>query len=447
MNRARRATVLLLLAFACVPATAQALSVVGPAPVFVADRQRGVIAIDGSSGAQSIVTNQVFPGSITALPAGNLFVTGDKGSSSSRGVYSVDVAAGTATLVTLLSGARAIARINSDTFLVATSDQLYKMSTGGSLQPIGDPLALSEQPYIAIGADLLHGGADIWAHAPNLGTGGELYGYSGTGTTLTGPTQELALSGNGVIGTPNGAAIGYTDAGTRVLANARGFGSFAADGLVDGVTISSTAFIDPDGLAFESASSMLLLDSEQGLGATVYRVDLGTGTATPLATSDGTDPTKMRIATGITTTRCFPFSCSVSPPVVPQPAPAPVPAPPGPTTGSAKAKATITFAALKKLTLGAKGISVPLKCAIACRMKVSAKLSGLGGKSVALTPVTRSLPAGKSVPVVLKLSKVQRSRVTSALKRGKRVKVAFTAVATAGGATTQQLGRTLTLSS
>jgi hypothetical protein len=445
VTHARLATALLLLAFACAPATAQALSVVGPAPVFVSDLSRGIIAIDGSSGAQSIVTNQVFANSITALPGGNLFVTGDKGSSSSRGVYSVDVAAGTATLVTLLAGARAIARINSDTLLVATSDQVYKMSASGSLTPIGDPLPLNERPYIAIGANLLNGTADIWAHAPTIG--GELYGYSGSGTTLSSPTTEMALNGNGVIGTPNGAGIGYTDAGTRILANARGFGGFAADGLVDGVTISSTAFIDPDGLAFESASSMLLLDSEQGLGGSVYRVDLGTGAATPLATSDGTDPTKMRIATGITTTRCFPFSCSVSPPVVPQPVgtPAPAPAPPATTTGSAK-KATITFAALKKLTLSAKGISVPLQCAIACRMKVSAKLSGLGGKSVALTPVTKSLPAGKSVAVVLKLKKAQRSRVTAALKAHKRVKVAFSAVATATGATTQQLGRTLTLS-
>ncbi len=79
-------------------------------------------------------------------------------------------------------------------------------------------------------------------------------------------------------------------------------------------------------------------------------------------------------------------------------------------------------------------------------MKVSAKLSGLGGKSLALTPVTKSLPAGKSVAVVLKLKKAQRSRVTAALKAHKRVKVAFSAVATAAGATTQQLGRTLTLS-
>lgn len=444
MIRARCATALLLLTFACVPATAHALAVVGPAPVFVADLSRGIIAIDGSSGAQTIVTNQVFANSITALPAGNLYVTGDKGSSGSRGVYSVDVGAGTASLVTLLSGARAIARINSDTFLVATSDQLYKMNAGGSLQPIGDALPVNERPYIAIGADLLNGTADIWAHAPNVGTGGELYGYSGSGTTLTGPTQEIALSGNGVIGTPNGAGIGYTDAGTRILANARGFG-FSADGLVDGVTISSTGFIDPSAVAFESASSMFLLDSEDGLGGSVYRVDLGTGEATPLATSDGTDPTKMRIATGITTTRCFPFACSVSPPAVPPPAPAPAPAPAPPgTTGSAK-KATITFAALKKLKLSAKGISVPLTCAIACRMKVSAKLSGLGGRSLALTPVTTSLPAGKSVPVVLKLKKAQRSRVTAALKRHKRVKVAFSAVATATGATTQQLGRTLTL--
>ena len=438
MIRARRTTVLLLIAFASVPATAQALSVIGPAPVFVSDLSRGIIAIDGSSGAQSIVTNQVFANSITALPNGNLFVTGDKGSSSSRGVYTVDVAAGTATLVTLLSGARAIARINSDTFLVATSDQLYKMSVSGSLTPIGDPLALSGRPYIAIGANLLNGAADIWAHAPTIG--GELYGYIGSGTTLSGPSTEIALNGNGVIGTPNGAAIGYTDAGTRILANARGSG-FTADGLVDGVTISSTAFIDPDGLAFESASSMLLLDSEAGLGGTVYRVDLGTGSATPLATSDGADPTKMRIATGITTTRCFPFSCSVSPPVVPQPVPAPVTP-----TGSATKKATITFVAPKKLRLSAKGISVPLTCAIACRMTVSAKLSGLGGASIALAPVTTSLPAGKSVPVVLKLKKAQRSRVTGALKRRKRVKVAFSAVATAAGATTQQLGRTLTLS-
>ena len=445
MLRARRVTVLLLVAFACVPATAHALAVVGPATVYVSDLSRGIIAIDGSSGAQSIVTNQVSANSITGLPGGGLFVTGDRGSSGSRGVYSVDVSAGTATLVTLLTGARAIARISSDTFLVATSDQLYKMSAGGSLTPIGDPLALNERPYIAIGANLLNGTADIWAHAPNVGTGGELYGYGGTGTTLTGPTQEIALSGNGVIGTPNGAGIGYTDTGTRVIANAKG-GGFSADGLVDGVTISSTAFIDPSAVAFESASSMLLLDSEAGQGGSVYRIDVGTGEATPLATSDGTDPTKMHIATGIATTRCFPFSCGVSPPVVPQPVGTPAPAPAPTTPAGAAKKATITFAALKTLKLSAKGISVPLTCAIACRMKVSAKLSGLGGKSVALAPVTKSLPAGKSVPVVLKLSKAQRSRVTSALKRRKRVKVAFSAIATATGATTQQLGRTLTLS-
>lgn len=431
---------MLILCFACVPATAQALSVVGPAPVFVSDLSRGVIAIDGSSGAQSIVTNQVFPNSITALPAGDLFVTGDKGSSGSRGVYRIDVGAGTASLVTPLAGARAIARISGDTFLVATSDQLYKMSTGGSLTPIGDPLPLAERPYIAIGANLLDGTADIWAHAPSIG--GELYGYSGSGTTLSGPTTTSALNGNGVIGTPNGAAIGYTDTGTRVIANARG-GGFTADGLVDGVTINSTSFIDPDGLAFESASSMLLLDGEAGLGGSVYRVDLGTGEATPLATSDGTDPNKMSIATGITTTRCFPFGCAVSPPVVPQPVPTPPATAP---TGSAQTKAAITFAALKKLKLSTKGISIPLKCAIACRIKVSAKVSGLGGKSLVLTPVTKSLPAGKSVPVVLTLKKAQRARVTAALKRHKRVKVAFSAVATAAGATTQQLGRTLTLS-
>ncbi len=445
MSRARRATVLLLVAFACVPATAHALAVVGPATVYVSDLQRGIIAIDGSSGAQSIVTNQVFANSITGLPGGGLYVTGDKGGSGSRGVYSVDVGAGTASLVTLLPGARAIARLTSDTFLVATSDQLYKMSAGGSLTPIGDPLPLNERPYIAIGADLVHGTADIWAHAPTLG--GELYGYGGSGTSLGGPTTDAALNGNGVIGTPNGAGIGYTDTGTRIIANARGFGGFAADGTVDGVTISSTAFIDPSAVAFESASSMLLLDSEQGEGGSVYRVDLGTGETTPLATSDGTDPTKMRIATGIATTRCFPFSCAVSTPVVPQPVSTPAPAPPAAPAGpSSSAKATITFAVPKKLRLSAKGIALPLTCAIACRMKVSAKVTGLGGASLALTPVTASLPAGKSVSVVVKLKKAQRARVTSALRRNKRVKVAFTAVATAAGATTQQLGRTLALS-
>ncbi len=118
----------------------------GPAPIFVSDLQRGIIAIDGSSGAQTIVTNQVKANSITALPAGNLFVTGDQGGSSSRGVYRVDVGAGTATLVTLLAGARAIARINSDTFLVATSDQLYKMTAGGSLTTIGDPARPQRAP-------------------------------------------------------------------------------------------------------------------------------------------------------------------------------------------------------------------------------------------------------------------------------------------------------------
>lgn len=438
MIRARRVAAVLLLTFACVPATAQALSVVGPAPVYVADLSRGVIAIDGSSGAQSIVTSQVFPNSITALPAGDLFVTGDTGSSGSRGVYRVSVSARSATLVTLLAGARAIARINSDTFLVATSDQLYRMSVSGSLTPIGDPLPFGEGPYIAIGADLLHGTAEIWAHAPALG--GELFSYGGSGTTLSGPSTETALGGNGVIGTPNGAAIGYTDAGTRILANARGAG-FTADGLVDGVTISSTSFIDPDGLAFESASSMLLLDGEDGQGGSVYRVDLGTGEATPLATSDGTDPTKMHIATGITTTRCFPFTCSVAPPAVLPPA-----APPAPTSPAAAVKqAAIALPALKRLKLSAKGISVPLTCAIACQVKVSAKLTGLGGKNVVLAPVTANLPAGRSVPVLLKLKRAQRSRVTAALRRHKRVKVAFSAVATAPGATTQKLGRALPL--
>ncbi len=80
-----------------------------------------------------------------------------------------------------------------------------------------------------------------------------------------------------MIGTPNGAGIGYTDAGNRIIANARAIAGFAADGLVDGVTISSTGFIDPSAVAFESASSMLLLDSEDGLGGSVYRVDLGHG--------------------------------------------------------------------------------------------------------------------------------------------------------------------------
>ena len=165
MTRARRATVLLLLAFAGLPATAHALSVVGPAPFFVSDLSRGVIAVDGSSGAQSILTSQVFPNSIAALPNGDLFVTGDKGSSSSRGVYRVNVATGDVTPVAPLASARAIARINSDTFLVASSDQLYKMTVSGSLTPIGDPLPFGESPYIAIGGNLLNGTADIWAHA------------------------------------------------------------------------------------------------------------------------------------------------------------------------------------------------------------------------------------------------------------------------------------------
>ncbi len=437
MPRARRATVLLLLAFAGIPATAHALSVVGPAPFFVSDLSRGVIAIDASSGAQSILTSQVFPNSIAALPNGDLFVTGDQGSSSSRGVYRVNVATGDVTSVAPLASARAIARISSDTFLVASSNQVYKMTVSGSLTPIGDPLPFGEAPYIAIGGNLLNGTAEIWAHAyPN----GELFGYSGSGTTLSGPSGATALNGNGSLGTPGGAAIGYTDTGTRVIANAKGAGLFA-DGLVDGVTISSTGFIDPDGLAFESATSMLLLDSEDGLGGTVYRVDLGTGSATPLATSDGTNPTKMRIATGITTTRCFPYSCAVSPPVVPPPPPPP--APTGP-TGAVK-KASISLGSVTKLKLGAKGIAIPFKCAISCRLKVSGKLSGLGGKSAALTPVTANLPAGKSVAVVLKLKKALRSRVTNALKRRKRVTLSLSAVATAPGATAQQLGRTLRL--
>jgi hypothetical protein len=88
--RARRAAAVLLLVFASVPATAQALSVVGPAPVFVSDLSRGIIAIDASSGAQSIVTNQVFANSITALPNGDLFVaspltTGPGGTGPGRG--------------------------------------------------------------------------------------------------------------------------------------------------------------------------------------------------------------------------------------------------------------------------------------------------------------------------------------------------------------------------
>ena len=147
---------------------------------------------------------------------------------------------------------------------------------------------------------------------------------------------------------------------------------------------------------------MLLLDSEDGLGGTVYRVDLGTGATTPLATSDGTDPTKMRIATGITTTRCFPFGCAVSPPVVPPP-PAPPRPRPRPRRREARRRPRSRFGSMTKLKLGAKGIAIPFKCAIACRLKVGGKLSGLGGKSVALTAVTANLPAGRSVTVVLKL--------------------------------------------
>ena len=66
-------------------------------------------------------------------------------------------------------------------------------TSGGSLTPIGDPLQLNERPYIAIGADLVSGTAEIWAHAPTLG--GELFGYGGSGTTLTAP-ESIAPSGS-----------------------------------------------------------------------------------------------------------------------------------------------------------------------------------------------------------------------------------------------------------
>ena len=114
------------------------------------------------------------------------------------------------------------------------------------------------------------------------------------GRRIITPYTLEGMKGTGTTGAPDMRVDGYFD---KVIKSIPGdivagwtaiLGLFGATpGLVAGVTISSTGFIDPNGVAFESASSMFLLDSEQGDGGSVYRVDLGTGEATALATSDG----------------------------------------------------------------------------------------------------------------------------------------------------------------